>query len=311
MIYRIPLILADFINQRVPSGPFLQLSLLPRKSFKRFPSTRDVSSVGLVIQGPLSNFTLQTVSLYREWYGQDLSIVVSSTVIDPKFNRKLDQLGCVVVTANKPTNPGFLNVNYQLSTSALGISIIKDLGKELVIKHRSDQRLCMPDAISSMVCFYKQFGSIHTTDGSQERNYIPSGRIFVIEQNTYLEHAFHLSDFLILGAVNDVGRYFQTSQPDHGSVFSEDSSHECPEVFLAKRYACDVLGADKSTLDMASYHQLLRMFIGVLPMSSIDLYWNKYKPVNYTWQRYHGPDRHECLTLLRWISLLSDISSTQ
>jgi hypothetical protein len=89
---------------------------------------------GIIIQGP-TNYASQVVSIY-----EDIDNVVWSTWIDePKENIDLiKSKGIEVIQINKPNTPGYLNINFQTSSTWAGIEYLKNRGINEALKIRGD-----------------------------------------------------------------------------------------------------------------------------------------------------------------------------
>ena len=99
----------------------------------------------IIMQGPLAredNFTLNTVRIYGKLYPGVMVIVSTWEGEDPEVIRQLNsEPNCRAICSKTPEHSGFLNLNYQITTTMTGLREAKQVGREYAFKSRTDNRI--------------------------------------------------------------------------------------------------------------------------------------------------------------------------
>lgn len=144
--------------------------------------------------------TLNSVRFYRNIYPNATVIVSTWDDESEEHIHQLVKFGATIVRSVKPTNNGFWNINYQLTSSLAGMQKAKELGCEFAVKTRTDQRICKPFIFDSMLATM----SLFPTNSEKQK-----GRLVLLETrggNMFIP--YHCSDFLYLGYTEDLIRLF-------------------------------------------------------------------------------------------------------
>ncbi len=142
---------------------FLTFHARPKRA-EAFATRRDASidvgPVAIVMQGPIaaeSDFTLETLRLYRRQFG-DCHLILSTWAGTPEADlAAIRALGVDVLLCQKPVEPGLFNVNMQIVTASEGVRHAVGKGAKWVLKTRTDQRLCDPNALNFLAAIAMTF----------------------------------------------------------------------------------------------------------------------------------------------------------
>lgn len=282
-------------------GSFCQADMIPQHSEEY--SNRislDFEDTAIVIQGPLcmdGNFTLETVRLYKKWYPNAITIVSTWANEDADTLTALQSAGAIVLKNTPPENPGYLNINMQLTSSANGVYKAKDLGAKYVLKTRTDQRFCnrgFLDILHHQLILYPV------------KIDCMSGRITTLFAFPHI--AGYVSDFLYFGYIDDIEKllcipnitvdetaiadsdsstailknefssYLLENFIDNIDAFSDEGyktlSDKCifPEAYIIKKYMKDVLQTDTALSD---YYNFIKNGMIITDSKMLGFYWRK------------------------------------
>lgn len=233
----------------------------------------------IVMQGPLrteDNFTVETVSFYKQLY-PNATIIVSSwedenkSVIEVLKNR-----GAIVITNKKPEDSGHGNINYQLVNSKAGIEKAAEMGLKYVCKTRTDQRLNKPYVFEYMYNLLNQFP---TMDKHKQNKRIIT--LSMVYGNMFFPYL--VSDFLYFGHVEDIQKLFDIPL-DNRTPFKPESNWtrrdyvekpEPAEIYIMKRYLSNI-GVECSC-SVKDYWNCLKRYLICVDRKTIDLVWPKYE----------------------------------
>lgn len=277
-------------------------------------------SFAIVLQGPIchkDNMTVNTILFYQKVYPY-ARIIVSTWNDEPKTELdKLAKLGAVIVTSEKPTKSGLLNVNLQMINSLAGVKKAKELGCEFAVKTRTDQRICKPYIFDAMLSSLLNFPC--TTD---KQNYrlatlgIWAGGMFT---------PFLTCDFLYLGHTQDLIKLFsapldqrETSEGFRDTIVSMKRrriSEEMlvPEIYILRHYCNDIL-MEESEVTIEYWWHVVKDYLIIYGMKDVDLMFNKYnglQDLNYYSSSYYGDsDSPEqmytmCFDFFNWLNLFT------
>lgn len=195
------------LRESTREGPdFLTFHARPKRA-SEYGIAADMPSAGdgvaIVMQGPLAtqfDFTLETLRIYRQCLpGARLVLSTwndtAAAALDP-----IRALGVDVLLCAKPAVAGLFNVNLQLASASQGVLRARDAGSEWILKTRTDQRLCAPNAIPFLKAVALAFPCAR---GSAQRY-----RVVGVGQGTLKYALYHLTDQTVFGHVEDMVRYW-------------------------------------------------------------------------------------------------------
>lgn len=222
--------------------------------------------VGIVIQGGIwteNDFTLETVKLYKKHY-PSACIILSTWKDTPECHLKpFVELGIELVLNEKPTPiPG--NANLQIVSSYAGILRAKEMGCQYVCKSRTDQRMYATDVIPYLIRAVQMFPI--------KRKCEATGRIVVLNSNTFRNRLYDISDMWCFGYTDDILRYWSCS-PDINWHISLPSNNCITESYVCTEYLYNI-GHKVLCTEEDSLFCYTNYFI-IVDSQSIDLYFVK------------------------------------
>jgi len=282
-------------------GSFCQADIIPKKAAEYSNRVSyDFEDTAIVIQGPLDmndDFTLETVKLYRKWYPKTMIIVSTWNTESEKALAKIEAADAVVLRNAAPVDPGYLNINMQLTSSANGVLKAKELGAKYIMKTRTDQRFCnrgfldvmhhhlhiYPVKLANMsnriitlfafphisgyVCDFMYFGS---TEDIEKLLCIPAVSLTkneILESNSATEllktefSQYTLDEFLEnLDCFNNKNY--------------KDLTKKClfPEAYIIKHYMQNAL---RMKTQLKDYYKLLKDGLVIIDSKLLGFYWRK------------------------------------
>lgn len=250
----------------------------------------DADDIGLVLQGPLiteGNFTLNTVKLYRQLFGDALIIVSTWEGEDERSISELKKL-CTVIQSPMPQERGCCNVNCQIYSSRVGIRYAAGKAKKYILKSRTDWRIYSPHTFAYMKALLERFPAGGTT----------KGKIIAVDNydnRTSELPPFWVSDFLYFGYTEDIQHMFEIPfnpfpyrnvkeyAKVHGLDVLPDFWEQCrlglpPEFYICSEYVKRYEPEGKYD-SMEFFRQCLDKYFLIISPWDIDAYWPKYKTV--------------------------------
>ena len=285
---------------------FITHWLRPKKTDNVYAgcSSPEIRNVGIVIQGPLrlkNDFTFETAKLYRKYYPNCEIILSTWEDEDEQYTNKFSDLGVRVVRSKiLPENlRKFTSVNQQRETSLAGIKMAKDLGCEYIVKTRTDQRFYSPSTVQLLLKMLDLYPLKDDISSAQKR-------IIVCSSGTFSNRLYHMSDFFLFGTVHDMERYFSCplDERDHKKLtFYEDqmknSINRICEIWLTSHYL-ELCGNELKWTKEDSDNLRNDYFI-VIDNEMIDLFWDKYMPLEYRYRDYLNQVPLEPVTFTDWL----------
>ena len=263
---------------------------------------RKTSDTAIIIQGPLvssSNFTLETVRLYRTLFPKSPTVVVTWIEEPGDQVSRLESEGAHIVRLAKPSNPGPANLNLQRTSVLAGLEAASMLGATFAVRSRSDQRFYSEQAIDLL------HAALITYRKPQS---CPVERIITTSLDTFRFRLYGLSDQFHFGRVVDLQTFWSPDEPlsrsYSGTTLSRASAASrlsLPEVRLTTSFL-DRTGWDVQWTLEDWWRALAERFI-VLDTAAIDLLWVKYSQKEYRWKRYGKPSPLEEVDFADWMSL--------
>lgn len=308
------LILRVALHKYIPSiikNNYITFHSRPKKSINISTSTfkdEKQDELAIVIQGPIINkdeFTVESINLYKKIFPDALIILSTWQNSNKNTLDHIDSLGIKVLLNEKPSDPGFFNVNMQLITTLEGIKYAKAYGSKYILKTRTDQRIHRHD----LFCFFKNLQRLFPPiDGWQLQ------RLIISSFGTCKYRLYGVTDFFMFGCVEDMIKYW--SAPPFsigiGRISSEcDSSDKIPivsgvpvagEIYIMVNYLIRINQKLEWTLD--HYWKMLKQYFIVIDGIAIDIYWNKYFRMNeYRYTRDYAEPNPRAMEFADWLHL--------
>ncbi len=274
-------------------------------------------SFAIVMQGPLckkDDMTINTILFYKKAY-PFAKIIVSTWNDEAKEDlNRIAEFGAIVVTSDKPSNSGIMNVNMQLVNSLAGVKKAKEIGCEFAVKTRTDQRVCKPFIFDTMISAIKLFPGSKGQKGRLVTLGVCDGGMFT---------PYYICDFLYLGYTDDLLSLFSAPFDEREEDKTLRNSNmfltrrqlaeqaRAPEIYILKHYCKNFLKL--SGEDTVKEHwNVTRNYLICYGMNDVDLMWNKYNGLynlNYYSSAYfNGQDsskhlRTMCFDFFNWLNL--------
>lgn len=286
------------------SNSFLSFNIRPKlaKNFNLISTEHaDKEKFGILVQGPIEdsldrNFVYNTMKIYEKIFPNSQIILstwegTDTAILENEF-KKLN-----IIKNKLPKKSGFLNINYQIESTAAGINSLKNMEIENVLKTRTDTRIMKPNTISFLLSLQKNFEI-----SNQKYN-----RIFSCNLLTTKFRPYGLSDLILFGKTSDLEIYFKNEDEDstfkkHNFVQIINDTAVGGEVFLCSRYLENI--GEKLDWSLPHWWSCLIKYFGVFNFYDIDLFWKK-----YDWRfenrgvRNYSNLSHRCFDFSDWISL--------
>lgn len=260
--------------------------------------------IAMVIQGPVApsqDFTLESVRMYKKMFPHIKIILSTWKGLDGETVRLFEQENVYVLLNETPETKGLQYINYQITSSALGIQKARELGAAYVMKTRTDQRIYNPNTFEFLLNTVKKF--------PVAEGYAQKERIVGVSLNTFKYRPYGISDMTLFGHIDDMERYWSASHDNDGSGFDGLPVAVC-EVYLATQYLTAIgRSYDGSVKD--SWNVFADHFC-IVDRSSIDLYWYKYARMKeFRYRRYGAPRNDVELSFLEWFNMYAAGDSKQ
>lgn len=260
---------------------------------------------GIVVQGPIilkDNFTYEMLKELKKEYINN-EIVVSTWVKQNKTEiEKIRKLGVYVIESNYPNN-GMENVNYQIYSTLVGIKFLKKLKVKYVMKLRTDQKICKRNVDIFLHNLLKTFPVIDSKNIQRER-------IIGINMNTIKYRPFSFSDLFQFGNIEDMEkmwnipltekRFTSEDRKKLNSTIQDMEKYYNCEMYIYMNFLKNVEFDFQYTLE--SYYKSLRERVIIVDKYSIDLYWFKYRILEY--EKYKLIE--EKIDFLDWLNLYNN-----
>lgn len=265
----------DYPKQAVPSSVSVVRSL-PAQQASDEPSDDEADDTcAIVMQGPVierDEMTFQTLSLYRQTMPNAQLILSTWNDIPDQTRQRIEALGVVVVTGEKPKHFGPHNLNLQITSTFNGLRKAKELGCRYAMKTRADSRIHVADVDQFCLDLIRQY-ALGDVEGQ-------SARILVTDFATRLYVPYHPSDMLMFGMTDDLLSYWapELCGPEMTfqvcDQFDEMLQQATPEIVLCRNYLNRIGVSLDETLEQ--WWQILADRFVVIDRDMIDLFWPKY-----------------------------------
>ncbi|WP_167620244.1 WavE lipopolysaccharide synthesis family protein [Paracoccus ravus] len=271
--------------------------------------------MAIFMQGPIANdydFTLETLRIYADAMPGCRLILSTWQDTPPEQLDAIAEMKIKLVLSEKPQDPGYANINMQITTAAAGVRQAAAEGATWVLKTRTDQRLYQPDVMSGLAALAKSLPLSGAASDTQKH------RIFGIGQGTLKFGLYHLSDQTVFGHVDDMLAYWtpplDTGQlpadwsADRETVFRETPIGELfryasPESYLASQFLARQGRPIEWTI--SDSWAAFRDHFGTVDYGSTDFYWVKGQSQSL-WENptnYRKLTNRKELTFLDWMQL--------
>ena len=184
---------------------YCMIEFLPKKAEDITPcslltDTKN-NEYAVVIQGPVNEFTAESVRVYRKIFPKAVIIVSTWVNTDERLAAELRGLADDVLLNEPPKTSGLLNVNYQAKSSYAGIRRAYELGIPYVMKTRSDQRIYTP----LMFEYFKSLLEVFPLDGRYSQ--WQKERI-ITDSGSHISKQYFIRDFFYFGTSQDLMNFF-------------------------------------------------------------------------------------------------------
>ena len=244
---------------------------------------QDFSDTALIMQGQVRKSNRKIIWILKNYLNnhKNLVIIISTWEGDDNENAKkvLSKLSdfenerVKIVTSPLPDYAGIANINFQIVSTLKGLRTAHQLGKDFVVKTRTDQGLLKHDAITILKSNWARFNN--------KESFLE--RIVIGSRNTFLFRFFSFSDMLHFGTVKTLVEFWDTPL-DHRkeydiSVTKSESAKDWSALNLAEVYLVRNYLQRKdipNDLDFRTHLEaLLNCFI-VVDSESLGFSWTKY-----------------------------------
>jgi hypothetical protein len=211
--------------------------------------------------------------------------------------RLLERL--TVIQSVLPSHCGMLNINYQITSSRIGIEKAKEIGCEYSIKVRTDQMIFSSLALRRLHTFFDQY-----SDGPQGK------RIFAVSLNTFAFRLYGVSDMFQFGKTKDLLNFWSAPldtrisldfSPGADRTFRGDAEQNLAEVYLVTHYM-----RIKKIVPQFEFRQSLEVFrdlFCIIDTKSIELIWKRHSNMGNKWLTGTFPSRYQEITFPDWLEL--------
>lgn len=190
------------------SNCFVTYNLYPKETKNQnnwlYYASTNAKKFCIVIQGPILkkyDFTLETVRYYGKIYPDVLVIVSTWETENQEYLKKFqNEKNCIILLNKQPDYPGNGNINYQIVSSLEGMKEAMRLGKNYILKTRSDTRVTASGILEVLYQYVKQYTLTGTAMEKQKDR--------LVFFNMFLFHPYHISDFFCFGAVEDMINFY-------------------------------------------------------------------------------------------------------
>ena len=305
--------LAKIINSLI-NKYFITYNIRP-KYFKHI-NTKSANIIhskqlAIIIQGPLdinNNFTIETVSLYKEIF-KGAHIIVSTW--EGETDKSLEQLNKLDVELLLNTKPKIVdpyNMNMQLETTYNGLLCAENEGFKHLLKTRTDQRVHRHDIFD----YFTSLSNIFPLNNANKQE----SRLIVTSFGTLKYRLYSITDFMMFGKAGDMLNYWGVDKYEKGiRKFIDDSTQNgvpikggvpiMGEIYLCVKYL-NFQGLEPDWT-INQYWNFVKEYFCVINGMDLDIYWNKYHKIKeYQQPRYtrdYSKSNPRALEFADWLYL--------
>lgn len=288
-------------------------------SINSFPINTLFSSndFAIILQGPIdqhNDFTLNTIKYYKKICPGSTIVLSTWEDEDDKAIELISKNGVDVILNKKPSMPGNLNVNMQLTTSLGGVVAVKKRNINIAIKTRTDQRIMKNGA------FQEAVNLVNTIPLFKEDNINLSHRLCLASINYgNLFTPYFMSDFFYCGYTDDLLTLFSVDLDTRAPFFmsEEATKHDYavkqfpPEIFILSKFLEKI--GHKCDYTIKDFWDVCKNLLICTDYKSLQINWDKYVEANsmsYFWGDYAFNDTSDSLRtynmdFITWVNLVS------
>lgn len=237
--------------------------------------------LGIVLQGPISlkdDMSYKSIKFYKSIYPNSVIVLSTWSTEDKVLVKKCKDAGAVVVLSKPPMKPGVLNVNYQITSTLAGVKKAIELGADYIAKTRTDQRICKPYVLLSLVELLEKYPVISEKSFQEKR---------IVVMPTYINNMFtpyFMSDFFYFGQSQDILRLFSLKLDSREDISSENlvtridysKTMYPPEIYILKNYF--IKYSDITVTDtIKDYWECIKKYLICIDKNVLDLLITKYE----------------------------------
>lgn len=276
------------------SDYFLSYQLRPKESSKIVSMEEEshpISDTAIVIQGPIvteEDFTMNTIELYRKIFPGVRVIVSCWEDDDTSTIEPLVRGGVICIKNKKPEEPGFCNLNLQISSTMAGLRMAEGLGMKYVLKSRSDMRLYKVGSLD----FMRNIIENHPIcdEGLKLKKRIVTADFRCLGTQYW---PFFIGDQWSFGLTEDMLRYWDMTPCGEGgydAYILQRKDKDGRRLFSRKERTSKRLLAEgnivldfisrqtekKPDITVEEYWEFVRKYVTVIDRRLVDFYWFKY-----------------------------------
>lgn len=264
------------------------------------------SNLAIIMQGPIlyeNNFTFRSIQRYLSQY-PNVNVILSTWVTEDiskmaDFVDKNLLSRLTVIQSALPIYPGIFNINYQITSSKIGIDKALEIGCEFSIKVRTDQMMFSSLALRRLKAIF-----LHHSDGPQGK------RIFAVSLNTFAFRLYGVSDMFQFGRTTDLLNFWSAPldsrkpsdfSPGADKTFRGDAEQNMIEVYLVTHYMR--AKAIVPNFEFRQSLEVIRDLFCIIDINSIELIWKRHSNMRNKWLTGTFPSRYQEITFLDWLEL--------
>jgi WavE lipopolysaccharide synthesis len=286
---------------------FTSLHQRPKKAKEVTKTNKCIvdKKMAIVIQGPIIvdfDFTIETIRLYKKSFLNHIIIVstwenTSEIILQSLKAEKVD-----IVLSPLPDLAGFLNINYQITSTVNGINRAKELGAEYVYKTRTDQRMYETDISCFLLGLIQKFPL-------QKKDSLLKERLIACSFGTLEYRPYGVGDMFMFGTMNDMLLYWDVSLDKRTidtSLLKDLSVLEYAKFELSETYLCyQFLNkiAHPTNWSLADTWAVYEKYFVVINQNDIDLFWYKYNWRQEKRYQYYFDHTYELMSQKSWLLL--------
>ena len=187
---------------------YCKIELLPKYAKDvvecNLPTDTKENEWGIVIQGPVNEFTAETIRIYRKVFPKAVIIVSTWNYTDSKFAEELRGIADEVILNEPPKTNGFGNVNYHAKSSYEGMKRACELGIPYAVKTRTDKRFYAPMLFEYLKSLLEIFPVDESVRSQQKER--------IIVESGSMTRPYLLADQFYFGTSQDLMKFFDVPQ---------------------------------------------------------------------------------------------------
>lgn len=270
---------------------------------------KELPSFAIVMQGPLlidSDFTLETIKIYKKHFIDTKIIVSTWEDEDPEYLKRIAKEQVEIVLCKKPTIPGIGNINMQLVSTFSGIKRAKEIGAQYVYKTRNDQRMYnvnINEYVYNLINFFPPQGGF-----AQKKRIIASSSL-TLKYVPYL-----ITDIWLFGDIDDMLNYWSMDLEER-SVLEKAAItvKELVDARINESLICSkFLNKIGRNLEWSikDWWQVLADHFIIIDKQSLDVFFYKYDFYSeYKPYTYEGIKNNYMVSFADWFNIYSNLKN--